>query len=62
MELKARFSKVVSHLKKGNVAATPTPSAPQGSVADELTKLAKLKAQGIITQAEFDKKKSELLG
>ena len=34
----------------------------QGSVADELTKLAKLKEQRILTQDEFDKKKAELLG
>lgn len=31
------------------------------SVADELAKLAKLKQDGILTQAEFDKKKAELL-
>ncbi len=31
------------------------------SVADELAKLAKLKESGIITQAEFDKKKADLL-
>lgn len=37
-------------------------SSGQGSVADELTKLAKLKEQGILTQDEFDKKKAELLG
>lgn len=33
----------------------------QNSVADELAKLAKLKQDGILTQAEFDKKKAELL-
>lgn len=32
------------------------------SVADELTKLLKLKEQGILTQAEFDSQKSKLLG
>lgn len=33
----------------------------QSSIADELTKLAKLKTAGFITQAEFDKKKAEML-
>jgi len=32
------------------------------SVADELTKLAKLKANGILTEAEFQAQKSKLLG
>jgi hypothetical protein len=32
------------------------------SVADELTKLAKLKEKGIITQTEFDNEKSKLMG
>lgn len=40
---------------------TPKALPAQNSVADELTKLAKLKNDGILTQAEFDKKKSELL-
>jgi len=32
------------------------------SIVDELTKLASLKKQGILTQEEFDKKKAQLLG
>lgn len=40
------------------VSSHPT---AQGSVADELMKLAKLKEQGVLTQEEFDKKKAELL-
>ena len=35
---------------------------PPLSVADELSKLGKLKADGLITQAEFDQQKAKLLG
>lgn len=48
-------------------ATEPTKTVPtatleaQASVADEITKLAKLKRDGFITQAEFDKKKADLL-
>ncbi|MGQ5314590.1 PDZ domain-containing protein [Xanthomonas arboricola pv. corylina] len=38
-----------------------TPVAQAVSVADELTKLLKLKEQGILTQTEFDSQKSKLL-
>lgn len=41
------------------VDASATPS--NLSVADELTKLAKLKSDGVITQAEFDAQKAKLL-
>ena len=37
-------------------------STPQISVADELVKLKALVDDGILTQEEFDKKKSKLLG
>jgi hypothetical protein len=59
MELKASLAKAISQIKQ----AKPTIQSVQGqgSIADELTKLATLKQQGIITQAEFDKKKSQLL-
>jgi Short C-terminal domain/Phospholipase_D-nuclease N-terminal len=36
--------------------------ASSGSTADELTKLAKLRDDGVITAAEFDNEKSKLLG
>ena len=42
-----------------------TPAAPQAAEPDyaaELEKLAQLKAQGIITQEDFDAKKKQLLG
>jgi len=46
--------------------ASVTVNMPQGSganqsVADELTKLAKLKADGVLTQAEFETEKKQLL-
>lgn len=46
-----------------NAVASLTPSlpAPAGSVADEIRKLADLKAQGLLTQAEFESEKSKLL-
>jgi hypothetical protein len=63
MELKAKLAKVISQVKQAGVAGQIQATAqPQGSVADELTKLASLKEQGILTQAEFDSKKKQLLG
>lgn len=38
------------------------PVAPQDPVVAELQQLAALKDQGIITQADFDAKKKQLLG
>lgn len=63
MELKAKLAKVISQVKQAGVAGQVQANAqPQGSVADELTKLATLKEQGILTQDEFDAKKKQLLG
>ena len=42
-------------------AAAATSSNPQLSAADELTKLAKLKEQGILSEAEFNQMKQEIL-
>ncbi len=45
-----------------NVAnSTPQQAKPAGSVADELSKLADLKAKGILTDEEFDAQKKVLL-
>lgn len=62
MELRTKLAKVISKVKQAGVVAQVSQQSSQGSVADELTKLAKLKEQGVLTQEEFDKKKSELLG
>ena len=43
-------------------AISVTATASPISVADELSKLQKLKEQGVLTQAEFDLQKSKLLG
>jgi hypothetical protein len=58
-ELKAKLNKVLVNYKS---KPATTQADGNSSVADELGKLAKLKEQGILTQAEFDKKKQELLG
>ncbi|AJT43165.1 hypothetical protein UM93_14400 [Psychromicrobium lacuslunae] len=43
--------------------ATQPPTAPSSpDVMAQLTQLGQLKEQGILTQAEFDAKKAELLG
>lgn len=43
------------------VVASGMPAAPPMSIAEELSKLADLKAKGILTQAEFDAQKAKLL-
>ena len=59
MVIKAKLSKVTARMRQN--APKPTNATSPISVADELAKLAKLKDNGIITQAEFDKQKAELL-
>jgi hypothetical protein len=59
MEVKAKLSQAVAQVRQG--APKPASTVAPASVADELAKLAKLKEDSIITQAEFDKKKAELL-
>jgi hypothetical protein len=61
MQLKAKLAGAVSNAKQGQPVASPAANQTQGSVADELTKLAGLKEQGVITQAEFDAKKKQIL-
>jgi len=65
MELKTKLARVILLVKQASTAsqAQATQQATQGSVsiADELTKLASLKEQGIMTQAEFDDAKARIL-
>lgn len=63
MELKTKLAKVVSLVKQAGVSSNNAQATQnqQVGVADELTKLARLKEQGVITQDDFDKKKTELL-
>ena len=42
-------------------SSAPAAASPQLSIADELAKLAKLKEQGILSDAEFQQMKQELL-
>jgi hypothetical protein len=44
-----------------NEGEPSTQSQPVGSVADELSKLAKLRDQGVITEAEFVQIKANLI-
>jgi membrane-associated protease RseP (regulator of RpoE activity) len=53
------FAEIVEALPPGN--EPPTIQASQ-SVADELRKFAKLKEDGLITEAEFEAQKRKLLG
>ncbi len=55
VQLKAKFSKVYA-------AYNQSKPLQQGSATDELERLAALKSKGVITQAEFDAKKRQLLG
>jgi membrane-associated protease RseP (regulator of RpoE activity) len=58
-EFRPAFTEVV--LAKPDPLPTSNQTASPTSVADELTKLVKLKEQGVLTQEEFDAQKSKLL-
>lgn len=64
MALRAKLAKVISVVKQANVSSQSQSirSDIQGSVADELAKLASLKEKGILTEEEFASKKKQLLG
>lgn len=63
MALRAKLAKVISAVKQTSASTqSHSPQTPStGNVADELVKLASLKEQGILTQAEFDTEKSKIL-
>lgn len=60
---KAAFEELRKHVE-GAIAAhhTPGAAAPAASVANEITKLAALRDQGAITNAEYQQQKQRLLG
>ncbi len=62
MDIKTKLSKTIMQVKQANSPSGVHVQQNSGSVADEIAKLASLKDQGILTQAEFDRKKNELLG
>lgn len=57
-ELKAKLNKVLVNYKS---EPTTTVANSGSSVADELTKLTRLKEQGVLTEAEFNKEKARIL-
>jgi hypothetical protein len=61
-EIKDLTSIVIDEIDRSENAKTANiPQQSSSSVADELAKLADLKAKGILTEAEFDAQKSKLL-
>ena len=61
------LSIIIDNAKQASVpisqlVAKPVEASSSSSVADELAKLAKLKATGILTEEEFQAQKSKLLG
>ncbi len=56
------LSEAIEKAKNRPVKAVAEPEKPQGDAADSLKKLAQLREAGIITEEEFNQKKSELLG
>lgn len=61
-EIVAFLSEAIEKAKNRLVKAVAEPEKPQGDAADSLKKLAELRNAGIITEEEFNQKKSELLG
>jgi hypothetical protein len=61
---KEKAEKIMSYIeeKMNQATTTTTTSNPQSSsAADELTKIARLKEQGILSEAEFNQMKQEIL-
>jgi hypothetical protein len=56
----ARIAELEAQQAPAPVAAAPA-AAPQTDMVEQLEKLAGLKDQGILTQAEFDMQKQKLL-
>jgi hypothetical protein len=61
LDLKAKLSPVLSQLRQLPAATPSATPAPALSSADEIRKLAELRDAGILTEAEFQAKKAELL-
>jgi hypothetical protein len=59
LDLRAKLTPVLSHFRNQQTAEQSAP--PPTSAADEIRKLADLRDQGILTEAEFQSKKTELL-
>jgi len=63
MALRAKLAKVISSVKQASSShqVVSAQQSSKGSAADELSKLASLKEQGVLTQAEFDTEKAKIL-
>lgn len=59
LELKSKMASAISHAKQGIKKSAS--AIEHSSVADELSKLAELKKQGLITNQEFEDQKRKLL-
>jgi hypothetical protein len=61
LDLKAKLSPVLSQLRQLPAATPSVTPSPAISGADEIRKLAELWDSGMLTEAEFEAKKAELL-
>lgn len=59
--IKEKMDEATTSTVHSRTDTTTTTSNPQLSAADELTKLARLKEQGILSEAEFNQMKQEIL-
>ena len=55
------ISEAAARMKQG-IAAPAAAAAPEVSTMDELKKLSELKESGVLTEEEFNKQKTKLLG
>ena len=51
----------IAELEAQQVQAAPAPQASQGDMVEQLERLAKLKDEGILTDAEFEVQKAKVL-
>ena len=61
-DITAMMQQSAAPLAQTPITPIETPSAPAQTPEDEIIKLSELLQQGMITQAEFDAKKTQLLG
>jgi hypothetical protein len=60
--VRTKLRPVLKAMPSDEPTSAPVVTAPPVSIADELTKLAALRDQGILSPAEFEAQKAELLG
>lgn len=57
-----KFDRVGQSLQGAQAAAPAAPAAPQHSIPEQIEHLSRLRDQGILSEAEFQQKKADLLG